>query len=156
MSFQVISFNCLLKNKAGQVISSTFNRDVLTFSNNPDLVLAGLAKGLQNIKKGEKRSITLSAAEAYGLYQPQKVIFYPKKNLPETIRLGEIISVVQKNGKTRSYKVLQIHDNMVSLDGNHPLAGQDLIFEIETLSARNATPEEIEESNNTVSTQLLH
>ena len=45
---------------------------------------------------------------------------------------------------------------MVSLDGNHPLAGQDLIFEIEALEVRDATPAEIDESVNIVSTQLLH
>jgi FKBP-type peptidyl-prolyl cis-trans isomerase SlyD len=45
---------------------------------------------------------------------------------------------------------------MVSLDGNHPLAGQDLIFEIEALDARLATPSEIESAVNSVSVQLLH
>lgn len=153
---QVISFNCVLKNKAGQYISSTFNRDVLNSPENTDVVLHGLSKGLQNLKKGDKRSISLSATEAYGLYDPQKVIFFPKAKLPQSVRLGETVSIVGKSGTVRIYKILQFHDDMVTLDGNHPLAGQDLVFEIEALSARPATREEIDESLNVFSVQRLH
>ena len=59
------------------------------------------------------------------------MILFPKKNLKKDLRVGEIISIAGKSGAIRSYKVSQIHQDMVSLDGNHPLAGQDLIFEIE-------------------------
>jgi FKBP-type peptidyl-prolyl cis-trans isomerase SlyD len=156
MSAQVISFNCLLKNKTGQVISSTFNRDVLTASEGQSVVLDGLVKGLQNLIKGEKRSIALSAKDAYGFYEPQKVILYPRKKLPRHVLVGEFVSIAGKSGTIRSYKVLQFHDDMASLDGNHPLAGQDLIFEIETLEARAATTDEISQSTNVVATQILH
>ncbi len=156
MDVQVISFNCLLKNKAGQLISSTFNRDVLNATEGNNTVLYGLARGLQNISKGERRSISLCAEEAYGLYEPNKVILYPRKKLPRHLRIGESISITSKTGTIRPYKVLQFHDDMASLDGNHPLAGQDLVFEIETLDARLATHEEISESLNTMPTQLLH
>ena len=156
MQAQVISFNCLLKNKAGHLISSTFNREVLTSIDDPNVMLHGLAKGLQNVKKGEKRSITLSAEEAYGLYDPKKVILFPRKRLPENLRVNQTVSIVGKSGTVRTYRVAEIHNDLVSLDGNHPLAGQDLIFEIETLEARDATPEEIQDSSNIVSSQLLH
>jgi FKBP-type peptidyl-prolyl cis-trans isomerase SlyD len=155
MGTQVISFNCILKNKAGTVISSTFNREILTSLEDASM-LSGLSKGLQNLTKGEKRTISLKAEEAYGLYEPSKVILFPRKKLPNTIRKGESITIVSKSGVQRAYRVLQIHDDLVSLDGNHPLAGQDLIFEIEALDARDATREEIDDSLNLVSTQLLH
>lgn len=156
MSAQVISFNCVLKNKTGQLISSTYNREVMTTIDDQNAMLLGLAKGLQNLKKGEKRKISLPAAEAYGFYDPAKVILYPRKKLPKEVRLGETISIVGKSGQIRVYKVIQIHSDMVSLDANHPLAGQDLIFEIEALDAREATEEEIAESLNVMSDQLLH
>jgi FKBP-type peptidyl-prolyl cis-trans isomerase SlyD len=157
MSIQVISFNCILKNKAGHLISSTFNRDVLTASAGENLGLAGLAKGLQNLTKGERRSISLSAEEAYGLYEPKKVILYPRSKLPRSLRVGEFISIAgKKSGNIRSYRVVQFHDDMVTLDGNHPLAGQDLIFEIETIDARDATREEIADSMPDPAVQLLH
>lgn len=156
MRVQVISFNCVLKNKTGQLISSTYNRDVINAVNGPKTVLDGLARGLQDLKKGDKRLITLSAEEAYGLYEPKKVILFPKSKLPKTVRVGEMITIASKSGHVHTYLVAQIHDYMVSLDGNHPLAGQDLIFEIEAIEARDATPEEIAESVNVVATQMLH
>ncbi len=157
MRAQIISFNCIVKNKAGQFISSTYNRDVLTISEmQPSKLLSGLNKNLQNLEKGEKRSIAVSAEEAYGLYDPKKVILFPRKKLPRTIRIGELINIVSKTGVQRSYHLLEIHADLVSLDGNHPLAGQDLIFEIEALDARDATRKEIDDSINTIAHQLLH
>jgi FKBP-type peptidyl-prolyl cis-trans isomerase SlyD len=156
MNIQVISFNCLLKNKAGQIISSTFSREVLNSSVAQNDVLSGLSKGLQNLTKGERRSISLSAEEAYGLYEPKKVVLFPKSKLPDNVHIDEYVSITSKTGNVRSYKVIQFHGDMVSLDGNHPLAGQDLIFEIETLEVRDATIEEISQSGNTITTQVLH
>jgi FKBP-type peptidyl-prolyl cis-trans isomerase SlyD len=146
MSIQVISFNCVLKNMAGHFISSTFNRDVLNDPETSTNILPSLAKNLKNLHAGEKRSISLKAEDAYGLYEPQKVILYPRTKLPKQLQLGGVISVVGKNNHVRSYKVLAFHGSMVSLDGNHPLAGQDLIFEIETVAARGATAQEIAEA----------
>lgn len=157
MSAQIISFNCVVKNKAGQFISSTYNREVLTVAEmQASGVLYGLNKNLQNLKKGEKRTFAVQAEEAYGLYDPKKIILFPRKKLPNTVRKGELINIVGKSGAQRGYHVLELHSDLVSLDGNHPLAGQDLIFEIETLDARDATRQEIDDSINTVSLQLLH
>lgn len=156
MSFQVISFNCLLKNKLGHIISTTYNRDVITGTNPPDPTLIGLYKGLSNLKTGERRSIAVSAEEAYGLYDPKKIILFPRNKLPKGLIVGQIVNIVSKTKVVRTYKVLEFMQNLVSLDGNHPLAGQDLIFEIEALEARDANPDEIAESTNFVSNQLLH
>lgn len=154
---QIISFNCTLKNAAGRLISKTYNREVLTVTA-PDQegMLSGLNKNLQNLTKGERRQFKVPAHEAYGLYDPKKVILFPRKKLPKTTVLGEIVNIVSVSGVSRSYRVVDFHDEFASLDGNHPLAGQDLIFEIEALDARDATLEDIELSANRVSHQLLH
>lgn len=156
MNTQIISFNCLLKNLLGQVISSSYNHDVLNAIDDEKAMLLGLAKNLQNIKQGEKRVISLSAKDAYGFYDPQKIILYPRRKLSKDIRKGTLVSIVGKSGKLRTYTVIELHADMVSLDENHPLAGQDLIFEIEALAVRSATRNEIEESLNMVGVQMLH
>lgn len=157
MQAQIISFNCNLKNKAGKLLSSTYNHDVLTISElNLGGALCGLNKNLQNLKKGERRNIALCAEEAYGFYDPKKVILFPRKKLPKTIKRGEQINILSKTGVQRTYQVLEIHQDFASLDGNHPLAGQDLIFEIEALATRDATRQEIDDSVNPVTQQLLH
>lgn len=155
MGIQVISFNCILKNSTGQFISSTYNREVLALENQ-GAVLNGLARELQDVVAGQKKQIKLNAESAYGFYDPSKVIFFPRNKLPNTIKEGQIIQIAGKSGVIRTYKVIQLLQNMVSLDGNHPLAGQDLVFEIEVLSAREALPEEVHDADNVVSQQLLH
>ena len=156
MNPQVISFKCILRNKTGQLISTTVTRDVLTTAAGNQEILPGLSKGLANSKKGEKRNIQLPAAEAYGLYDPKKVVLIPKKKISKPVQVGELITLIGKSGAIRTYSVLRIHDDMVSVDGNHPLAGQDLIFEIEVLEARSATPQEIADSMDFIEAPLLH
>jgi FKBP-type peptidyl-prolyl cis-trans isomerase SlyD len=158
VSTQVICFKCVLRDKYGNLISSSVNRNVLTSLPGEVGLLSGLAKGLQDLSKGEKRSIALSAEQAYGFYDTKKVILFPRKKIsnPSHLRVGQMVSVVGKSGEVRSYKVLQLHGEMISLDGNHPLAGQDLVFEIEALDARAATTDEIFEAQNLVAAQLLH
>ena len=156
MTAQIISFNCVLKNLAGRLISTTFNKDVLTSINDDRAMLLGLAKGLQDLKKGDKRKIQLRAEEAFGFYDPKKIILYPRNKLSKTIKVGETVKIIGKSGVTRSYNVAILHADMVSLDSNHPLAGQDLIFEIEALEARAATSAEVDSGLNVMSSQLLH
>lgn len=156
MSIQVVSFNCILKSKTGQIISTTYNREVLAAQSAEGGFLKGLAEKMQNLVEGEKRHIELGAEEAYGFYDPKKIILFPKSKLPKNTRVGESVQIVGKSGQIRSYKIIHSHGNMLSLDANHPLAGQDLIFEIDVVSAREASLDEIQESSNVVSEQLLH
>ena len=154
---QVISFKCILKNTAGRLISETYNREVLnSVEADPVGVLSGLGKNLQNLKKGERRSFTVRAEEAYGLYDPHKVILFPRRKLPHPVKKGELIKIMSANGLVRCYRVIEFYDAFVSLDGNHPLAGQDLVFEIEALDARDATSQDLDDSTNRMSNQLLH
>lgn len=153
---QIISFNCILKNNLGLIISSTYNHDVLTAVQDDKAMLQGLSKGLTDLSKGENRKITLKAEEAYGFYDPKKIILFPRRKLLKNVRVGELVAIAGKSGKIRHYRVLELRSDMASLDENHPLAGQDLIFEIEALAARPATRSEIDAASNGVSKQILH
>lgn len=157
MDIQVISFHCTLKNKLGHVLSSTFNHDVLTSGNLPSHdQLRGLSEGLRNLRAGEKRSIALTADQAYGYYDTGKVITKSREDFPENeeVKIGDEIYIKNAKGQVHTYRVIYITDDVVGMDGNHPLAGQDLIFEIEALQVREATPEEIFESEPNSTPQL--
>jgi len=158
MKVQIISFACILKNKFGRIISSTVNRDVLTgdFDNEPQL--KALADKMQDLQPGEKRRIALTAAEAYGYYDPELVMIVPRRSLPALNMTGDKAAPVflELNGQRKAFRVVKASDDEVTLDGNHPLAGQDLVFEIETLSVRDATAEEIYESQTDLLAPLYH
>ena len=145
---QIVSFHCVLKNKLGKVISSTFNQDVITEplegSAEKDH-LRGLVDGLKNLKKGEKRQIMLTASEAYGFYDPSLVIEVSRKSIFQSrnIQIGSEVLAQAPNGENKVFRVIQILGGKLVLDANHPLAGQDLIFDIEATEARDASPEEL-------------
>lgn len=157
MSAQVISFKCHLRDRFGKLISTTYNRDVLTMESHPlGMPLPGLNKNMQNLKKGEIRKIALAAEEAYGLYDLKKIILFPASQVPKSLRVGEQVQIVSRTGITRNYRFLETQSGFVRLDGNHPLAGQDLIFEVEVLDVRSATALEVEESLNAIGEQFFH
>jgi FKBP-type peptidyl-prolyl cis-trans isomerase SlyD len=148
MKPQVVSFHCILKNSLGKVLSSTFNNDVITHpGGGPEPILAGLAEGMQNLVKGERRLIKLTAERAYGFYDPSKVIECEREEIPrgKKLRRGDEIALVDEDGIEMNLRVTSIEGERVILDGNHPLAGQDLVFEIEATDARDCTDEEIQQ-----------
>lgn len=142
MKAQIVSFHCVVKDKLGKVLSKTFNRDILTHDESQEShVLSGLAKGLRNLTSGEKRRIVVPAEQAYGFYDVKKVIQCDRLSLGTDLYLGDKVKFESQPKKT--FRVTEIMGDEVTLDGNHPWAGQDLVFEIRVTSAREATPEDI-------------
>jgi FKBP-type peptidyl-prolyl cis-trans isomerase SlyD len=159
INVQIVSFHCVLKDKLGKVISSTYNRDVLTsVEASTEDKLPGLSKGLQNLKKGERREIVLSAAEAYGFYDINKVLDLSREDLrgANELKMGEKVLYATEGSKAQLYRVVNISNDRITLDSNHPLAGQDLVFEIEATDVREATADEIRESNSENTGITLH
>ena len=115
---------------------------------------------------GYETTIQLEPADAFGDYDPDLLKIEPRSRFPEPIEVGmqfegllddEPPPVEEDDDEDPLiYTVTDLAEDKVVLDGNHPLAGQDLIFEIETLEARYATEKEIDDSANVVASQLLH
>jgi FKBP-type peptidyl-prolyl cis-trans isomerase SlyD len=146
MAAQVISFNCILKNRLGQLISNTSNREVLT-STGQYAHLKALSVALENLRPGEKRTVTISAGDAYGFYNPKLSCVRMRKELEggDDLKLGELVKYF-KDEQQSLFRVTEANSVYVTLDGNHPLAGQDLVFEIEATESRAAMPEEVFET----------
>ena len=132
MRSQVVSFHCTLSNRVGKVISSTFNHDVITQIEGGNGMLPGLAAALEDLKKGEKRRILLSAEQAYGFYDPGLVMECPRKKLGRNkpLLVGDEVLTEMPSGERKVFRVIEVKESVVLLDGNHPLAGQDLVFDI--------------------------
>lgn len=148
MKVQIVSFHCVLKDKLGKTISSSFNQDVINQHEEGSETLRGLVAGLQNVTEGEKRKISVSADEAYGFYDPGLVVEVPRRELNRGQSLGignEIVTQSTEDGHSRVFRVINTAADYVVLDGNHPLAGQDLVFEIEVTSAREAVAADLVE-----------
>ncbi len=142
MKAQVISFRCTLRNKLGKLISSSYSQQIL---GDPEAesgdALRGLIDGLKGLKAGQKKTICIPAAEAYGYYDRRLVFEVPKKRIPgsETLQIGDQVPGELEDGSPLVFRVVDTGERSVTLDANHPLAGEDLVFDVEATDVREAT-----------------
>jgi FKBP-type peptidyl-prolyl cis-trans isomerase SlyD len=137
MTTQVVSFHCVLKNKMGSVLGQTFNQNVLLAHDQAAEQLPALVDGLKGIKPGERRSISLAAKSAYGYYNPDLTIQCHPDDFENIspLHLGDKFIFASRN-KEQVYRLVEMSKDKLVFDANHPLAGQDLIFEIEVVHSQ--------------------
>lgn len=111
-------------------------RNPLSFELGAGQVIAGFEKGVVGMEPGETRTIQIDAADAYGSYNDEQVVEVERAMFPADIdpEVGQQLQVQQDNGEPIPVVVREVKDATVMLDANHPLAGEDLIFEIELVS----------------------
>lgn len=90
-------------------------------------------EALIGLAPGDKKTITIKAEEAFGAYDAEQVNAVPRDQFPEEINpaVGDTFELVNDDGEGMIVTVIEVDDAEVTLDANHPLAGEDLIFEIE-------------------------
>jgi peptidylprolyl isomerase len=116
----------------GTQFDSSVGRDPLEFTVNSQQVIKGFDDAVIGMKVGDKKIVTIPAAEAYGAYDDSLVFEYSKTNLPSSITpsVGMQLQMTQTNGQKATVTIKAINDTTLTLDANAPLAGKDLTFEI--------------------------
>ena len=119
----------------GTVFDSSVGRDPLQFKIGDKKLIAAFEQCLVGMQVGESKSITLEPEEAYGMYRQEMVAEVKRSNLPENItpEVGLMLQIKQPEGQTLQVRISEVNDETVTLDGNHPLAGKTLSFDIELL-----------------------
>ncbi len=119
--------------KNGTEFDCSHGREPLEFQVAAGMMIPGFDKAVEGMTVGEKKTVEIPADEAYGQKNDQLVLEAPKENFPENINveLGMMFNLPQPNGQNVPVTVVNITDTHVTLDANHRLAGEDLIFEIE-------------------------
>ncbi|MBL7687314.1 MAG: FKBP-type peptidyl-prolyl cis-trans isomerase [Bdellovibrionaceae bacterium] len=135
MSAQIVSFRCTLKDRFGHVISTSVNQNVSTdLQGGSQAGLVGLVREMQNLTKGERREIFVHAQDAYGYYDPTRIHTIAAEEWP--IERQPFLGMEVSLPDGLLYRVIEIRPDEIVLDANHPLAGQDLIFDIEATDVR--------------------
>jgi FKBP-type peptidyl-prolyl cis-trans isomerase SlyD len=142
---RVVSFHYTLKDKAGKMIDSSDKQGPMVFMEGSGQIIPGLESELKKLSRGEKKNIFVKAQDAYGEYRKDMVVEVPRSQFPkgEKIQVGDRFQVSEDHEPSPVFMVVSITDQNVTLDGNHPLAGQDLSFDVEVTEIRDATQEEI-------------
>lgn len=140
---EVISFNYTLTDKDQKVIDASSDGHPLVFMTDSGQIIPGLETILIQMTTGEKKQVTIPAKEAYGAYNPSLVYKVHRSKLPSTqVKVGDVFEAGNGQGSF-PVTVISIDKDDVALDGNHPLAGQDLTFAVEIVQKRLATVEEV-------------
>ena len=117
----------------GTVFDSSTDRDPLKVELGAGNVIPGFEKGLIGMTAGDKKTLKIPSGEAYGDRTDELVVIVDKSNFPEDAdpQVGQRLAMTLKDGNVAHVVVTAVEDEKVTLDANHPLAGRDLVFEVE-------------------------
>ncbi len=117
----------------GTEFDSSKGKEPLMFEAGAGQVVKGFDEAVLGMKVGEKKKFTLAPEEAYGPVHDELKKEFPRDKLPEdmTPKVGDMLPLQAPTGQVYPAKVLEVRDDNLLLDLNHPLAGKTLVFEIE-------------------------
>jgi FKBP-type peptidyl-prolyl cis-trans isomerase 2 len=119
----------------GSTFDSSEGREPLEFTVGGGMVIAGFDSGVVGMTVGEKRTLNIPADEAYGQRFDDRIIEFPRAQFPPDMNPEAGMQLMMNNGQGQQFPVVivEVKEEMVILDANHPLAGQDLIFDLELI-----------------------
>lgn len=122
----------------GTTFDSSEGRDPLEFTVGTGAVIKGFDNGVVNMTVGEKRTLNIPVEEAYGPKNDELIMEFPKANIPADLnpQVGMDLQMSNPQGQVFPVKVAAISNEFITLDANHPLAGEALIFDIELVEIK--------------------
>jgi FKBP-type peptidyl-prolyl cis-trans isomerase SlyD len=129
----------------GQVLDSSRGSDPLIYLHGTGSIISGLEQELAGLDVGATKTVRVAAADAYGDYDEEMVQTLPREEFTgiDNLEVGMRLQAQDQDGNTFDVHVAQLDGDTVVIDGNHPLAGMPLTFEIEIVAIRDATAEEL-------------
>jgi peptidylprolyl isomerase len=126
----------------GETFDSSEGRAPLEFEVGSGMVIKGFDEGVAGMKVGDKKTLNIPFDEAYGPKNPEMIIEFPKEKFPTDMELEVGTPLVMTGGSGEQFQVVisQVKESSVLLDANHPLAGQDLVFDIELVEIVGGSP----------------
>ena len=141
---KVIGFHYTLKNDAGEVLDSSRGGDPMLYLAGSGQILMALDAAINGLAIGDKKSVSLSAKEGYGEVNPAFKMNVKLGQFPPgtEVKPGLQFRISNEPGSPM-FRVMNVLGEEVFIDGNHPLAGEALHFDVEITESREATEDEI-------------
>lgn len=116
----------------GTVFDTSAEREPLEFTLGEKQMIPGFENGVLGMKVDESKTVTIPCEEAYGPHHEERIIEINRDQVPADmkIEIGQVLELASQDGQKVIVQVKELTDETVKLDANHPLAGQDLTFEI--------------------------
>jgi len=141
---KVYGIEYTVKNSEGEVVDSNVGQAPLEFIAGKGQIIPGLEKEIEDMEIGDEKKVTVKAEDAYGQRNEEMIEKLPKDQF-EGIELqkGMTLYGQSPDGQTIAVTVVDFDDENVTIDYNHPLAGEDLTFDVKVVTKRDATLEEL-------------
>ncbi|MDN3620356.1 peptidylprolyl isomerase [Polaribacter undariae] len=122
----------------GQVFDTSEGKEPIEFVLGQGQLIPGFEQGLIDMKVNEKKTITIAKEEAYGEVNDQLIQEIDRANLPQDMEPKVGMGLVSKSpeGQEMNLMIVEVKDKSVVIDGNHPLAGRDLVFDLEVVEIK--------------------
>jgi len=120
----------------GEQFDSSVGREPLEFVVGAGMMIKGFDAAMPGMKVGEKKTINIAPEEGYGPKNPEAIIEFPKAQVPADMKLepGMPLTLSDQAGNPVPVIVIEVQEEIIILDANHFLAGQELVFDIELVS----------------------
>ncbi len=117
----------------GTVFDTSLNRDPLQFTIGNDEVIPGFEEAVIGMAPGDSKTVKITADKAYGSHLDEMVLVVERTQIPPNLKpeVGQQLQLKQADGKVILVVVTDVSESTITLDANHPLAGKDLIFDIQ-------------------------
>lgn len=138
---RIVTMHFTLKGGDGKVIDQSEENQPMQYLQGSG-VIPGLETAIAGLEAGAELSVDLKPAEAFGERDEQRVLEVPRAQLPSDLNVGEVVVAQHAHGQSH-LTVIELNDDHAKLDGNHPLAGKDLTFDLKIVKVEAATPSEL-------------
>jgi peptidylprolyl isomerase len=130
---KVVAVHYTGKLSDGEMFDTSEGRDPLKFQVGSGQIIPGFEQAIMGKNIGEKVTVNIPADDAYGQIREDLIVSVPKSQMPGDVQVGQPLQAQGDNGQTINVIVKEVSEENVMIDGNHPLAGKELVFDIEVV-----------------------
>ena len=143
---RAVGFHYILTDDTGTELDNSSGRDPMTYIHGMGMIIPGLEQALEGQVIGASLNVSIAPEDGYGVVDLQMIEEVPRESFRDvdTIEVGMQFEAQTEKGDTVAVTVTAVSDDTVTVDGNHPLAGKTLNFDVSVEEVRDATEEELE------------
>lgn len=130
-----VTFHYELRNEKGEVIDRTFGGEPVHYIHGDGEIILGLEEFLENEEPGFEAKVTIEPEKGYGTTREDLIVYASPENFDDgvEIKIGEVVETTDPDGNPIEFRIVEINEDKVFLDGNHPLADQTLEYKVEVI-----------------------
>jgi FKBP-type peptidyl-prolyl cis-trans isomerase SlyD len=143
---KVVTIDYTLPNDDGEVLDSSDGAEPLAYIHGASQIVPGLERALEGLEVGAVTEVVVSPEDGYGQPDPGGIFTIPRASFPPDLPLavGDAFMGENDEGGAVPVRVVELRDDVVVVDANHPLAGVTLHFAVTVREVREATPDELQ------------